>query len=84
MTLHLFIAALAGLGAGVLHFATLAPIARMLTRGQLIAVALQAARLVAAGLVLWLLARGGAATLLAGTAGLTAGRAIALRRRSAQ
>ncbi|MCB1395878.1 MAG: hypothetical protein H6898_14445 [Rhodobacter sp.] len=74
------LAALAGLAAGWVHFASLAPIARMLTQGRMLAVALQVARLAVLGLVLWGFARGGALVLVAGAAGILAGRALVMRR----
>lgn len=74
------LAALAGFAAGWLHFASLARIAEMIAEGRLTAILLQLARLVMLGLLLWLCAKGGAAVLLAGAAGVLVARAMVLRR----
>lgn len=77
--LHMALAAVAGAVAGTVFFASLAPVARMLAAGRIEAVGLQVLRFVALGLVLWLMARGGAAVLLSGAAGVMAGRALVMR-----
>lgn len=73
------LAALAGFGAGWLHFRSLEQVARRLAEGRLSAVALQIARLALLGFSLFLLAKAGAAPLLAGAAGLMLARARVLR-----
>lgn len=70
----------AGLGAGFLHFFTLAAVARRMVRGEDWAVALQLGRLVALGIFLWLLALLGAPYLLAGAAGVLVARSRVLSR----
>lgn len=70
----------AGLGAGFLHFHTLAAVTRRMVRGDLSAVALQLGRLAALGIFLWLLARLGAPYLLAGAAGVLVARSRVLAR----
>lgn len=80
----LVMAVLAGLIAGALHFASLAPIARMLAEGRLIAVPLQSLRLILLAAILWLMAREGAWVLLSGALGVLLGRAIVLRRERAR
>lgn len=74
------LAALAGLGVGWLHFASLERIARRIAEGRLSAIGWQVARLVVLAGVLWLFAQGGAVVLLAGAAGILAGRSIVLKR----
>ena len=74
------LAALAGAGIGWLHFSSLERVAEMIVAGRLSAIGLQLGRLVLLGGVLWLFAQGGALVLLAGAAGVLAGRAIVMRR----
>lgn len=74
------LAALAGLGLGWAHFASLQHIARMITAGRISAVGLQVARFAVLAGALWLFAQGGAVVLLAGAAGILTGRAIVMRR----
>ena len=70
----------AGYLAGLVHFSTLETVARRIVGGQLSAVALQIGRLAALGLFLFLLARLGAAELLAGGAGILLARSRVLAR----
>ncbi len=74
------LAAFVGLGAGWLHFSSLARIADMLAEGKVAAVGLQLVRLGLLAVLLWLFAQGGVWVLIAGTAGVLAGRSVALRR----
>lgn len=74
------IAAVAGLGLGWLHFASLARVADWLLAGRLAAVALQLARFALLGGFLFLCSRGGALVLLAGAAGVLSARVLVLRR----
>ncbi len=74
-----FLAGLAGLGAGWLHFASLEWVANRIVEGRLSAVGVQLGRLVLLGGVLFLFAQGGALVLLAGAAGILLGRFIVLR-----
>ena len=73
------LAGLAGLALGVLHFRSLERVTALLVQGRLAGVALQIGRLAVLAVFLWLCARGGPWTLLAGAAGLLAGRALILR-----
>lgn len=68
------IAALAGYGAGRLHFASLHRIADLIVAGRLAAIGLQLGRLVLLGVFLFLCVQFGAATLLAGAAGILTAR----------
>lgn len=72
----------AGLGLGLLHFATLSWVVGLLLTGSATgrAVALQLARFAILFVALAALARAGAMPLLAGALGVAAGRAIFLRR----
>ncbi|MFT3803336.1 MAG: hypothetical protein QM766_19255 [Burkholderiaceae bacterium] len=74
------LAALAGFGAGWLHFASLARVADLIVDGRPSAIGLQLARIAVLGCLLGLFAWAGAAVLLAGTAGVLAGRSFVLRR----
>ncbi|MCA8883460.1 MAG: hypothetical protein KDA50_06905 [Rhodobacteraceae bacterium] len=78
--LLMLLAAPVGGLAGWLHFATLARVADLFVAGRLSAVGLQLARLAVLGAFLWLCSRGGAAVLIAGAAGVLAGRAIVMRK----
>lgn len=73
------LAALAGLGAGWLHFASLEWVANRIVEGRLSAVGIQLGRLLLLGGILFLFAQGGALILLAGAAGILLGRFIVLR-----
>lgn len=59
-----------GYVAGLLHFRSLKGVARRLARGDWTAIAIQMARLALLGVLLFILTRWGAQTLLAGTAGI--------------
>lgn len=74
------LAALAGTGAGWLHFSSLSRIAGMITEGKLSAVGWQVGRMILMAGLLWLFVQGGALVLLAGAAGVLAGRALVMRR----
>lgn len=69
----------AGVCTGWLHFASLERVTRMILDGKLAALGLQIGRLALLGCLLWLFAKGGALTLIAGTAGILAGRWLVLR-----
>ncbi|MGP3698957.1 N-ATPase subunit AtpR [Rhodobacter sp. NSM] len=85
MTVLLALAALAaGAMAGWLHFRSLRIVSDRLLRGDLTAVTLQLARLGLLAGFLVLCSRGGALPLIAGAAGVLAGRAIVLRRERAE
>ncbi|MWD26144.1 hypothetical protein E0K89_001475 [Aquicoccus sp. SCR17] len=77
-------AALAALPAGALagwvHFASLRRVTSLLVAGRISGVALQVGRFALLGGVLWLFAQWHPVVLLAGSAGIMAGRACALRR----
>ena len=73
------LAALAGLALGIAHFRTLRWVSDLLIQGRLAGIGVQIARLAVLAVFLWLCARGGPSTLLAGAAGLLAGRALILR-----
>ncbi|WP_252737762.1 ATP synthase subunit I [Citreicella sp. C3M06] len=73
------LAALAGVLAGYLHFKSLRAVSDRLASGQLLAVAIQIARLVAMALFLYLCARLGTPALLGAGAGVLIGRALVLR-----
>ncbi|MBS0126021.1 hypothetical protein KB874_18200 [Aestuariicoccus sp. KMU-90] len=73
-------ALLAGLALGLFHFATLARLIALLVAGRMVAVPLQLARFALLVPFLWIAAQFGAAVLLAGAAGILAGRALLLRR----
>ena len=75
---RLLAAFVAGVGAGFLHFSTLAAVTRRMVRGDLSAITLQLGRLVVLGVFLWLLARLGAPDLLAGAAGVLLARSRVL------
>lgn len=74
------LAACAGAIAGWAHFASLERIATMITEGKFAAIGLQVARLVLLAVVLWVFAQGGALVLIAGAAGILAGRGFVMRR----
>lgn len=74
------LAIIVGFGAGWLHFASLQRVAEMIVEGRLPAIGLQLVRFAALGCLLWIFAKGGALVLLAGAAGILAGRALVLRR----
>jgi hypothetical protein len=71
--------AVAGYGAGLLHFRSLARVADGIVSGRAGAVLLQVARLAALGLFLTLCALVGAPSLLGAAAGITLARRRALR-----
>ncbi|MCA8879425.1 MAG: hypothetical protein KDA73_05555 [Rhodobacteraceae bacterium] len=73
-------AALAGLGAGWVHFSSLRGVADRIVAGQLGALGWQLLRLALLGGFLWICAQGGAAVLLAAACGILAGRVLVLRR----
>ncbi|WP_139068806.1 MULTISPECIES: hypothetical protein [unclassified Hyphomonas] len=73
------LAGLAGIGIGWLHFYSLERIAEMIVAGRLSAIGLQLARIVLLIGILWLFAQAGALVLLAGAAGVLAGRMIVIR-----
>lgn len=74
------LAALAGTGAGWLHFRSLRPLADRIVGGDWRALALQVVRLGAMAGFLAFAAQGGAAVLIAAAAGVLAGRQLVLRR----
>jgi hypothetical protein len=74
------LAAHAGFAAGWLHFASLERVAAMIVQGRLSAIGLQLARIALLGCLLWLFAKGGGLILVAGAAGIVAGRSLVLRR----
>ena len=74
------VAALAGTAAGWFHFISLSRVADLLVAVRIAGVGLQVARFVVLGMFLWLCAKGGWPVLLAGAAGVMAGRALVLRR----
>ena len=74
------LAGLAGLALGVLHFRSLERVTALLVQGRLAGVALQIGRLAVLAVFLWLCTRGGTWPLVAGGAGLMAGRALVLQR----
>ena len=73
------LAAVAGFGAGLLHFRSLRPIAARIVAGERRAFAMQLARLAGLGGFLLISAQGGAYPLLAAFAGILAGRWYVLR-----
>lgn len=73
------LAALAGVGAGWIHFRSLRPLAGRIIAGDLRALALQLLRLGGMMAFLVLAAQGGALVLLAAAAGVFAGRWLVLR-----
>jgi hypothetical protein len=74
------LAALAGFAVGWLHFVSLERVAVMIVQGRLSAIGLQLARIALLGSLLWLFAKGGGLILIAGAAGIVAGRSLVLRR----
>ena len=84
--LLVILAALAGTGAGWLHFRSLRPLAKGIAGGDWRALALQLLRLGAMAGFLVIAAQGGASVLLAAASGVMAGRWLVLRaaRREAQ
>jgi len=79
---RLVLGAAAGFAAGVVFFATLEPVSRLLlrTRGAALAVPLQLARMLGLALVLAGIARLGPGGLLAAAGGILVGRTLVLRR----
>lgn len=73
-------AAVAGFGAGWLHFSTLSRVADLFVAGRMSALWLQLARLALLAGFLVLCALGGAPVLAGGAVGVLAGRALVLRR----
>ncbi len=73
------LAALAGAGAGYLHFRALRGLADQLALGRVWGAALQAARFAGLALFLYGCARLGPLALIAAAAGLLAGRALVMR-----
>ncbi|EIE48998.1 hypothetical protein AL036_19785 [Salipiger aestuarii] len=73
------LAALAGVGAGYLHFRSLRLVAVRLAAGQMRAVALQMARMTGLALFLYLCARLDTWALIGAAAGVSVGRAWVLR-----
>ena len=73
------LAALVGLGAGWLHFASLRALAPQIIGGERRAIFLQVARLLVLGFLLFLAAKAGAFPLLAAAGGILIARAFVLR-----
>lgn len=70
----------AGAVAGWLHFSSLSRVADMFVAGKMSAIGLQLLRFALLGAFLWLCTQGGAPVLIAGAAGVLAGRAYVLRK----
>lgn len=75
-----FLAAFAGFGAGWLHFASLRHVSRMIVEGRMAGVGLQILRFTILAALFWLFVQGGALVLIAGAAGVLAGRVFVMRR----
>lgn len=73
------LAAVIGLGAGWLHFASLRALAPQIIGGERRAIFLQLARFLVLGFLLFLAARAGAFPLLAAAAGILIARALVMR-----
>lgn len=74
------LAAAGGLALGWLHFRSLAQLTRLVLAGRAVGIALHVGRWLILATLLVLCARTGTGALLAATAGVMGGRAIALRR----